>query len=271
MRRLHTLALAALCSVIAGCNSSDVYHNLTRAQKPTINSDKPVRVFTALGGNHVADVEATGLKTESPDDDQFEFKANGEETLDSSLGMAYAFSENYEATFTSFSNGGTKLGIKAALPAPDSLTQDFVHAVALTLGYQKYEGNYIERTTGSNEYDFDSDRTDLIYEREAIIVDLAYIAGLKISENVMIYGGPFYIKTNTDSEQQSLSTDVNSADGFLLHQLTLDTDITGVNLAVSWEGDSGFGVTYEYSGYGIDFDDTSDGGSVWAVTLEYNF
>lgn len=266
MQKQLTLPLIAICLILAGCNSSPVYHNLTRSQKPTINADKPVRVFKSIGASHVTDVSATGLGTESPNDDQFSLDPNQDQIFDISFGLDYGVTDDFEVSATILPQGGGKIGIKKVLPVTEAFPREFVHAVAFSAGFQSYDGIYRESSVFDAEID-----ADLAYSRDAVIADIAYIVGLNLSERVIVYGGPFYTKTQTDTEQESLSIASDNPDSFILHNMTIDSETTGVSFAMTWQGSSGFGVTYELVSYTIDLGEVSDSGHVSSLTLEYNF
>lgn len=253
------LGLAA--TILSGCTSAPVYHSVIRAQKPTINEEKPIRLHVTLGTRH----EALFDRPDPENPDQLEL-IYADRTGDINFGLEYAYNSNYALSYEARGDGG-RGSLKYKLPTETD--GQFLHAAIVGVEYQQYDGELgfeikDSGIIGDHNYDYD-------YERTAWGLDLAYVMGWQLHKHVLIYGGPFVQVTNTTGEvNYDYQGDSSIASQYSIDE-EFDATTYGLTAAIAYEFSSGFGVGLEYVFYNIEIEDLSDNNNGAHLTVEYNF
>ena len=273
------LSISTLAILLAGCKvGAPLNQSVMMSHKPTVNqSAKRVSVHAGISAYHNNMLIVDGMRTEAHNDDQLIVDRQTDiefMNMYSVYGLNLRILDNMEFILEGKDYGG-KGSIKYQLPSDNMFDGNFVHAVVVGFERLQNSGTHVNEYLGELADTSDFAQQDLKFKNEVTAYEFAYVAGYKVTDSVLVYGGPFYQSANIKGYQEAEKTEFTSDSPILnndgVFNLDFVTKTKGINLGVSSGLTEQWVFSLEFQGYEMDILDEQQSDRKLTFKVEYQF
>lgn len=279
-----------LILILSGCKATETSLSTTRLDSPEISGER-YDVKVTVGGGTRAEVNLTGAQEGSvdflfgsslPAEDTSELAPviTGEDPAPfAKVGLSIA--PKWEVSFSS--QYDNKLSLKYQFQGDSANTaKKGNYSQAVSFGVALYEDENFDTREGLaaelNEFDIRDDRViERNFRQDTFVFDLAWIHGYRLTDQFIVYGGPYAMFGNLNGEQVTTIRTIARDDPSDISEVSRNVDLNsdghmiGANVVAEYQFSFGMLVSLEYSAARIKWEDDSGNASSLAFQFGFQF
>lgn len=276
------LVVCASTMLLSGCLSSSTSLSTMRMDRPEVSANKyALTTKVGLGGRKTVKLTTpygSGKKTPPTISNSFD----GNVDISPAVSLGITPLPRLEVSISSLDDAKISVKYQFSGDSADKAKQgNFSQAVSV--GFSRYnESTSISNSYDSTDYSVEPPVTEYrtvsnSFEHDTYAVDAAWILGYRLTNNMLVYGGPFYINGNLSGEHTFTSARADNAqmNNQTVEETLLNLDssgsMLGANVALEYKFDFGLFLTAEVSFNRMEWEDASDSSANGAVIIGYQF